>query len=266
MEKPLIDALGRTISIDLPAQRILSLVPSVTECLFDLGAGDRVVGRTDYCISPADRVSALPSVGGPKSVDLEAVARLEADLVLANAEENDRAQVEALIQTSLRVHVAFPRTIEDAARFLEDLGLLVRADLRAAAISAKLRAVTADPARPRVSTACLIWKEPLMTVNAATLSSALLEAGGAHNVFAELPDRYPEISPADLAAAQPRLLLLPTEPYEFTASDAREIGSFAPMATAVQVPGEWVTWYGSRMVEAIQGLRRLIDPFRATAG
>jgi ABC-type Fe3+-hydroxamate transport system substrate-binding protein len=258
----LIDALGRPVPTEPSAERILSLIPSVTECLFDLEVGQRVVGRTDYCISPADAVRGLPSVGGPKSVDPDAVARLAPDLVLANAEENDRRQVEALIEAGFRVHVALPRTLGDAARFLDDLGTLVRAEALSARLALELRQVAAGPPRPPVPTACLIWKGPFMTANADTLTSAILAAGGARNVFAELPNRYPEITQAELAGARPRLVLLPTEPYEFTESDAGEIEALVPGATTAVVQGEWVTWYGSRMVEAIEGLRRLIDPFR----
>jgi ABC-type Fe3+-hydroxamate transport system substrate-binding protein len=258
----LLDALGRSVPIEPSANRILSLVPSVTECLFDLEVGRRVVGRTDYCISPAHAVPGLPSVGGPKSVDPDAVARLAPDLVLANAEENDRRQVEALIAAGHRVHVALPRTLEDAARFLDDLGTLVRDEAVAARLALELRQVAARPPDPPAPTACLIWKDPLMTANADTLTSAILAAGGARNVFADLPHRYSEITPTELARARPRLILLPTEPYEFTESDARKIEALVPGATTTVVQGEWVTWYGSRMVEAIEGLRRLIDPFR----
>jgi iron complex transport system substrate-binding protein len=258
----LIDALGRRIPLDPEPRRILSLVPSVTECLFDLGVGRRVVGRTAFCISPPEQVGAVAAVGGPKTVDQEAAARLRPDLVLANAEENDRKQVEALIARGLRVHVAFPRTIEQAARFLEDLGELVRVGSAADRLAGELRAVAACGPGTRTPAACLVWKNPYITVNSDTLTSALLETAGAENVFAGLPVRYPAVSASELAAARPRIVLLPSEPYPFGGKDADELQRQVPGAAPVLVQGEWLTWYGSRMPEAIESLRRLVGRHR----
>jgi len=258
----LVDALGRTVALAPAPRRVLSLVPSVTECLFDLGAGDRVVGRTDYCIAPADRVASIPSVGGPKTVAVEAVLALAPDLVLANAEENDREQVEALIGRGLRVHVAFPRTLEETARFLEDLGDLVGAGWAARACARRLLAEAEKTPAWRVPAACLIWKGPYRTAAADTLTSAILTAAGARNVFRGGAGRYPEVTLVDLAAARPRVVLLPSEPYPFAAADAQQVEQAVPGAAAILCPGEWVTWYGCRVAEAVGDLRRLLAPYR----
>lgn len=254
------DALGRSIPAAVSPRRILSLVPSVTECLFDVGAGARVAGRTDFCISPP-AAGVLPSVGGPKTVDLARALALRPDLVLANAEENERGQVEALIGAGLRVHVAFPRTMADAAAFLRDLGHLIGESQTLERLARDLERMEPPP-EPRVPVACLIWRAPYMTASGDTLTSALLEAAGAENVFAGRPERYPSVTGEDLAASGARLVLLPSEPYEFTEADVREVERLAPGSTALRIPGEWVTWYGSRMVEAIEGLRRTLGPFR----
>ncbi|MEW6488339.1 MAG: TIGR04282 family arsenosugar biosynthesis glycosyltransferase [Thermodesulfobacteriota bacterium] len=257
-----VDALGREVPLAPLPRRILSLVPSVTECLFDLGAGERVVGRTDYCIAPAGRVESLPSVGGPKTVDVAAAAALAPDLVLANAEENDRAQVEALAARGVRVHVAFPRTLGEAARFLEDLGLLLGAREAAGACARRLRAEAARAAVAPVPVACLIWKGPYLTASDATFTSAVLAAAGGANVFGDREGRYPAVTLAELAAARPRVVLLPSEPYDFGARDVREVEAAVPGAAALLCPGEWVTWYGCRVAEAVRDLRRLLDPYR----
>ena len=118
-----LDAIGREVPASPQPQRIVSLVPSETKALFDLGLGDRLVGCTDYCISPAAGVKNLFHVGGPENV-----LKIRPDLILANQEENDREQVETLIQCNLRLHLDFPTTVEDAARFLEDLGVLTGAE------------------------------------------------------------------------------------------------------------------------------------------
>ncbi|MDW7712533.1 MAG: helical backbone metal receptor, partial [Deferrisomatales bacterium] len=264
-DRVLPDALGRPVPLGPIPRRILSLVPSVTECLFDLGAGARVVGRTAYCISPAEEVGRLPSVGGPKTVDPTAAAALAPDLVLANAEENDRGQVEALAALGLRVHVAFPRTLGDAARFLEDLGVLLGEEGRAHGCAARLREAAARVPGPPVRAACLVWKDPYLTASSDTLTAALLAASGAENAVGGLPGRYPEISGGDLAGCRPRVVLLPSEPYPFGGADAREVEQAVPGATALLCPGEWLTWYGCRIPEALAGLRRLLDPFRGSA-
>jgi ABC-type Fe3+-hydroxamate transport system substrate-binding protein len=259
----LTDALGREVPLAPPPRRILSLVPSVTEALFDLGAGERVVGRTDYCIAPEGRVERLPSVGGPKTVDVAAAAALAPDLVLANAEENDRAQVEALAARGLRVHVAFPRTLGEAAGFLEDLGLLLGSEEAAGACARRLRAEDARAPVAPVPVTCLIWKEPYLTASGATFTSAVLAAAGGVNVFGDREGRYPAVTLEALAAARPRVVLLPSEPYEFGARDVGEVEAAVPGAAALLCPGEWVTWYGCRVAEAVRELRRLLDPYRA---
>jgi len=258
------DDLGREVALDPVPRRIVSLVPSVTECLFDLRAGARVVGRTAYCIAPADQVRDLPSVGGPKTVDPTAVAALAPDLVLANAEENDRDQVEALVARGLRVHVAFPRTLEGAARFLEGLGLLLCLDVRASGAAAELRAAAGTVPAPPVRAACLIWKGPYRAAGGDTLTSALLAAAGGENVLAEAPGRYPEIDLAALAADRPGVVLLPSEPYPFGERDRREVERAVPGAVALRCPGEWLTWYGCRMAAAVEDLRRLLAPHRSS--
>lgn len=257
----IVDALGRRVPLDPVPRRIVSLVPSVTECLFDAGLGGRVVGRTDYCVSPAEAV-AVASVGGPKSVDVGHLLALEPDLVLANAEENDRGQVEALVAAGLRVHVAFPRTLPRATAFLRDLGRLAAAPEPLEGMARALEALGPAP-EPAVPCACLIWKAPYMTASGDTLTSALVEAAGGRNVFASRAERYPVLEGAELGASGARVVLLPTEPYAFDEADAREVERLAPGAAALSIPGEWVTWYGSRMVEAVNGLRRALSPFRS---
>ncbi len=244
-----------------PARRIVSLVPSVTECLFDLGVGDRVVGRTDYCVSPPEAL-AVPTVGGPKTVDPGRVDHLDPDLVLANREENDRSQVEALSRPGRRVHVAFPRTVAEVAAFLEELGPLVGRTLEARAEAERLRRALGQVPEPAVPVVCLVWKNPYLTVTGDTLTSSLVEAAGGANRFADRTGRYPPVTASEIAAVRPRVVLLPTDPYPFTAADAGELEAAVPGCRVVVVQGEWLTWYGCRVPEALAGLRRVLAPFR----
>lgn len=258
----LLDDLGRPVALAPRPERVVSLVPSVTECLFDAGLGTRVVGRTRFCISPPE-VSSVASVGGPKTFDPSRVRALSPDLVLANAEENDRARVEELARAGLRVHVAFPTTVPQVAALLRQLGLLFGHVPPFERFASQLERAARPGAPPKVRCACLIWKKPYMTASGDTLTSALLEAAGGENVFAAGGEnRYPVVPLETLARAAPRVVLLPSEPYAFGEDDARELEEALPGTTALCLPGEWVTWYGSRTAAAVVELRRLLDRYR----
>jgi ABC-type Fe3+-hydroxamate transport system substrate-binding protein len=257
----ILDDLGRRVPLDPPPSRILSLVPSVTELLFDLGAGPLTVGRTEYCISPGQACS-LPSVGGPKTIRLERVGELRPDLVLANAEENRREQVEELIARGYRVHVAFPRTLRQAAAFLRALGRLLRLEAEVEAASRELEEALSGASGPSLRCACLVWKDPYIGASGDTLVSAVLEAAGAENVLAGAGERYPRVTTFELAGARPEVLLLPSEPYPFGPEDAAELAELLPEARSLLIPGEWVTWYGSRMAAAVRSLREVLDAYR----
>ncbi len=251
------DDLGRAIPLSPLPRRMISLIPSVTECLFDLGAGDRVMGRTDYCISP-DAVRRLESVGGPKSLDVEKIISLKPDLIWADAEENSREEVEQLIEAGLRVFVALPRTIGDVAAFISRTSKLCGAREKGDQALAELDRLGPPPTLGRTRAVCLIWKDPFMSASKNTLLSSLMELSGLSNIIDSADVNYPEISPGELAALEPEVVLLPSEPYLFTAQEAEEIGNLLPQAEIIHIPGEWVTWYGLRTPERVKELRRIL--------
>ncbi len=241
-------------------RRIVSLVPSVTEWLFAIGAGDAVVGVTDYCIHPAEGVKAKKRVGGTKTPHLEEIAALDPDLVLANREENRKRDVEELRGMGLRVLVTYPRTVSEALDELEEIaritGCLEAAQPRAAAIrDAWGRArLPKRNARPRVI--ALVWKNPYMTVSGDTFAHDMIVQSGGVNPFAASSKRYPRVSETDLATARPEVILLPTEPYRFTEHDRSELLSLncpaAKHGCIHVVEGELLTWYGPRMARAFE--------------
>jgi ABC-type Fe3+-hydroxamate transport system substrate-binding protein len=271
-------------------QRIVSLVPSLTETCFDVGLGDRVVGVTDWCVHPADEVARLPKVGGTKDADVDAIAALAPDLVIANHEENTRRVVEALEARGLRVWLTYPRTLADGARVLHELAALSPDRERARRVafateralglleepstpagSARSTGSTGHPSgagheparRPRVF--CPIWRDPWMAVGGDTYASDLIERCGGTNVFASTGDRrYPIVSLDDVVAAAPDVVLLPDEPYAFGEIDAAEIRALDVPAAAEGrvhlIDGTWVSWYGSRIAKAVGGLRPLLEP------
>lgn len=240
------DDLGRPVPLDPQPGRIISLVPSVTEMLFDLGAGEKVVGRTDFCISPPGGVNTLPSVGGPKSLALDRITSLKPDLVFADAEENTREEVEALIQAGIRVFVALPRTLPDVSSFLFRAGKLLRAEGPMNAAVSDIRELEGKKPTAAVPALCLVWRDPWIAVTDGTLPGALMEAAGFICLAKTGAERYPRLTAGQIDAYNPRVILLPSEPYPFGEGDAGEIGKLFPGASAVTFPGEWVTWYGAR--------------------
>ncbi|MDD9828616.1 MAG: helical backbone metal receptor [Deltaproteobacteria bacterium] len=256
-----------------PARRIVSLVPSVTEMLFALELGPRVVGVTEWCVHPAAGVAPLPKLGGTKTPDLDALRALSPDLVIANQEENRRRDIEALA-AELRVWLTYPRTVkEGAALFAAVAGLgaspavrrRVLAPVRAAL--ARAQSARAQPARPApVRVFCPIWKNPWMSVGADTYAGDLLALCGGRNIFGAPggPEgrRYPLVSQAQIVAAAPEVVLLPSEPYAFGPGDAAELRELPiPAARSGRIhliDGTLVSWYGPRIGRSIETLCALL--------
>jgi ABC-type Fe3+-hydroxamate transport system substrate-binding protein len=261
-----VDSLGRELRLTGAPRRIVSLVPSITETLFALGLGPAVAGVTDFCVHPAGEVQHVPKVGGTKNPRLEAVLRLEPDLVIANREENRRRDVERLEAAGAPVFVTYARDVETAIREIEVLGELGERGREARAIAVSVREAlrAAREARP-VPAPCvvaLIWRRPYMAVGADTFAHALLVECGGENPFAERERRYPRIDEGALSAAAPDVILLPTEPYAFGEADRQDLlaldCSAARSGRIHVIEGELLTWYGPRMARALPTLSRLL--------
>jgi len=250
-----------------PPRRIVSLVPSLTESLFALGLGERVVGVTEWCVHPAAGVAALPKLGGTKNPDVAAIAALAPDLVIANQEENRRRDVERLEAAGIHVWVTYPRTVAEGAAVLAELAELgASAEARERVVAPLFAAVAAaEQARPAagVPVFCPIWREPWMTVGGDTYAHDLLSLCGGRNVFAARGDRrYPRVTLDDVVAAAPEVVLLPDEPYAFGAEDVVELRRLPiPAARSGRlhvIDGTWVSWYGSRIERALRAIRSLL--------
>jgi ABC-type Fe3+-hydroxamate transport system substrate-binding protein len=231
--------------------RVVSLVPSLTDTLFALGAGGDVVGITDFCIFPPGLE--LPRLGGTKNPRVEAIRALRPDLVYMNTEENLRRHADAIAEFA-RVHVSEPKTVGDVASLIEDLGALHARRERAGELVADLHAELAamPPGRP-FTFACPIWKDPWMWCGGDTYVSRLVECAGGTNVLADRT-RYPQASLEDVLALKPDLVFLPDEPYLFTEADARAVGA----KTVGPFPGHLFTWHGSRTIQGLRFLRSAV--------
>lgn len=240
--------------------RIVSLVPSLTETCFAFGLGAHLVGRTDFCISPPGLVAAVPSMGGPKTVDADALRAARPTHVLISPEENAREILPLIADVGAEAVVFHPLGPRDNHALYERLGGLFDRAAAAVAHSTRLDAALDAAERLRAETPelrvlPLVWKDPWVTVGAATYVAAMFAAVGLIAVPPG-PELYPRI--ADLAAAAAAVdWTLPTsEPYPFDESHLETIAAAAGSDRVALVTGESVAWYGSR---AIAGLRDLAD-------
>lgn len=255
------DALDRRVVVPGRPQRIVSLVPSQTELLADLGLEDEVLGLTRFCVYPDGWKARKAIVGGTKSVNLDRVAALAPDLILANKEENERDQIEALAALA-PVYVTDVATVQDGLAMIRAVGTLTghvaRADTLADEIDAGF-AVLGQPTPVRV--AYLIWREPWMAAGGDTYISDVLRRAGLLNVFADRT-RYPEVSLQAIRDAGAKAVLLSSEPYPFQERHLAEVQDGSGVPTLL-INGEVCSWYGSRMRFAPAYLadfrRRLLD-------
>jgi iron complex transport system substrate-binding protein len=245
--------------------RIVSLCPSLTELVFDLGRGADLVGRTKFCVHPAGGVAAVEKVGGTKNPKVERIIELRPDLVLLNEEENRREDADALRSAGVACHTSLPRTAQDTAAMVRSIGTAIgrtrEAEEIAAAIEAGAERVRrAAAGRPPVRYAYLIWRRPWMTVSDDTFIAALLALPGGINVFGAAPDRYPEITAEQLAAAAPDRVLLSSEPFPFRDAHAGELAAACglPPAAFRLVDGELLSWHGSRTIAGIDYAERVL--------
>lgn len=281
------DALGREVRLDRAPARVVSLVPSETESVVELAGLERLVGRTEFCEEPAGRVESVPTVGGTKKYDVEAVIALRPDLVLANQEENGRRDVERLIAAGVPVHVSFPCSVAASLEYLRTLVTLLGLGERGRErVEAMARTIGSPPAEALLPVFVPIWRDPWMTFDGRTYASDLLARAGAANVFAdrarrfplaadlggaeaaepgERDTRYPRIAPAEIARRGPRLVLLPDEPYAFGPEHGAELRAAGVDAEAALVRGKDLFWYGVRTPGALERVRarlRQLDPGR----
>ncbi|KAA9332354.1 ABC transporter substrate-binding protein [Hymenobacter busanensis] len=241
------DQIGRRVAVPFPPQRIVSLVPSQTELLFDLGLGERVVGVTKFCIHPAEAREKAAVVGGTKNFHFDKIAALKPDLIIGNKEENYQDGIEQLA-AQYPVWMSDIFTLDDALDMMRRVGLITGTKANAEALAAEIAASfgqLAPPAEP-LSAAYFIWRQPYMVAATGTFIDDVMQRAGFRNAFAGR-SRYPEIGADELAAAAPQVVLLSSEPYPFGAKHVAEFQAICPQAVVCVVDGELFSWYGSRL-------------------
>ncbi|WP_029295267.1 ABC transporter substrate-binding protein [Chryseobacterium hispalense] len=241
--------------------KVVSLVPSITEALFDLGLTENeVIGRTKFCIHPSEKVKNVSIIGGTKNINIEKIKALRPDLILANKEENVKEQVEALMN-DCKVSVTNVETIEDNYYLLKTLGRLFNKEEKAQCFNLKIYDVLNEAkVNSRVNVAYLIWKNPYMTIGSDTFIHKILGEIGFDNIFNDRK-RYPEITVEDLANAE--IIMLSSEPFPFKEKHIEELKAFYPDKKIMIVDGEAFSWYGTHIAKCGNYFKELIAEVEA---
>lgn len=239
--------------------KVISLVPSITEALFDLGLTENeIIGRTKFCIHPSEKVKHVEVIGGTKNLNLEKIKSLNPDLILANKEENVKEQVETLMK-DFKVIVYNTETIEDNYYLVKNLGLLFDKVERAQIFNLKIYEVLNQAKiHSTIKAAYLIWKNPYMTVGSDTFIHNILYEIGFENIF-KTQTRYPVIEVEDLADAD--VIMLSSEPFPFKEKHIAELKEFYPEKKIMIVNGEAFSWYGTHIAKCENYFKELISEF-----
>ena len=250
------DHLDRAVSYTFPPKRIISLCPAITETLFALGLKEEIVGRTQYCIFPANEVASVPTVGGTKQIQLEKIQELQPDLIICEKEENTKEMVEQLA-AHFPVYVAQVECVDDAYRMIRDVGAVVNRLHEANTLEAQI--AQAFRALPKYTgrVAYMMWRKPYMVVGVPTYIDSVLTTLGFTNPFTQREGRYPTVTVDDLQQAQLDYLLLSSEPFPFSEKHVKELAVHLPNTRIVLVDGE-MFWYGPRMRQAAQYFQQFL--------
>ena len=245
------DQLNRTLIFKNYPKRIISLVPSQTELLYDLGLRDEMVGITKFCIHPEEWLNSKTRIGGTKNLNLKIIHSLKPDLIIANKEENEESQINTLMK-DFSVWISDIRTLEDALVMIEEISCIVNKKKKGADLINKIILKFENLKAKKIkliSCAYLIWKNPIMTIGHDTFISEMIQYAGFENIFSG-KERYPQVTINDLKNVNPDVVFLSSEPYPFKEKDVSEFTKLLPLSDVFLVDGEMFSWYGSRLIKA----------------
>ncbi len=256
------DQCGRFVNLPDTPKRIVSLVPSQTELLFDLGLSDEVVGITKFCIHPEEWYRTKTRVGGTKDCMISRIDQLQPDLIIANKEENVKEQIDTLSE-KWPVWVSDINNLEQALDMILQIGRLTgksqQADKLYSQIQHSFQSLITTAIRPR--TAYLIWKDPYMTIGGDTFIHSMLDLAGFTNIFKQ-KNRYPETHPEELRSLGCEVLLISSEPYPFREKHIEELQAQLPGTQMLLADGEMFSWYGSRLLKVPAYFQKLREKIK----
>ena len=252
-----IDQMGNKMELAHKPERIVSLVPSQTELLFDLGLEQEIVGITKFCIHPFESCREKTRVGGTKKFNFDLIDRLKPDLIIGNKEENYREGVEKL-QRKYPVWMSDVSSLKEAFDMMEELGEVLGKKKEARELRREIRRrFLSFSATKHATVLYLIWKEPYMTVGVDTFIHDMLLQCGLKNIVAAT--RYPSISIDEIRSLAPEIVLLSSEPFPFSEKHVGELQKAIPDIDIALVDGEMFSWYGSRLKYAPAYFRKIHD-------
>ncbi len=230
------------------SNRIISLVPSQTELLWDLGLREEIIGITKFCIHPTELFNKATRVGGTKNLNIDLIRQLKPDLIIANKEENEKSQIE-ILQMEFNVHVTEIYTLDNSYKMIIEVGALVGKSENAKSLVGNIKSEFSN--LPTIinpkEVLYLIWKDPFMAAGKNTIISDLLIKAGFENILSTT--RYPELSLKQIEDLKPDIIFLSSEPFPFSEKHFKEFDSIIDSKLMI-VDGEMFSWYGSRLLKA----------------
>ena len=251
------DQLNNTIELKSYPKRIISVVPSQSELLWDLGLREELVGITKFCVHPPQMFQSIDRVGGTKTLNIEKIRALKPDLIIGNKEENEQSQILEL-QKEFTVWMSDICTLDDSLWMIEKVGELVNRVEEANAIKENIQSSFLNVEKLNKSMLYFIWREPYMAAGKATFIGDMLKRIGLENRIEDNSGRYPNLNLEDIKLLNPELIFLSSEPYPFKEIHIKELQSILPNTKIVLVDGELFSWYGSRLQKSVTYFNELI--------
>lgn len=257
--------MKRKVEIISPPKRIVSLVPSQTELLYELGLDEEIVGQTKFCIHPHQKHLTKPKVGGTKNVNIEKILTLEPDLIIGNKEENDKSSIEQLMN-HFPVWMSDIQTLDDALEMIRMLGDIVGKEIQSASLVREIKvgfeALNQFEKKNRI--AYFIWRNPWMVAGYDTFINQMINKMGGINVFENEMSRYPQVSNEQIVFSAPDIIFLSSEPYPFKEKHIAELQILCKGCKIILVDGEMFSWYGSRLRNSASYFNSLINQLQTT--
>ncbi len=252
------DQLNRDIELTDFPKRIISLVPSQTELLFDLGLEEEVIGITKFCIHPSQWFKLKKRIGGTKKIDIELVRNLNPDLIIANKEENTKEQIEQLFAIA-PVWISDINCLLGAYDMIEKIGAVTKRVETAKKINQEIQQSFQHLSKLKMpkNVCYLIWQSPYMTVGGDTFINDVLQTCGLKNVSSNC-NRYPIITIDEITEANPEMIFLSSEPYPFKVKHIDTLQQQLPNTNIQLVDGEMFSWYGSRLLKSVNYFNTLL--------
>ncbi|QSE99293.1 ABC transporter substrate-binding protein [Fulvivirga lutea] len=253
--------MGSEVIIPHSPMRVISLVPSQTELLFDLGLEDKIAGLTKFCIHPADSVKSKPIIGGTKNFRFDKIDEIQPDLIIGNKEENYESGINQL-KKKYPVWMSDIYDLNDSLNMITSIGTIFRVEDKANRLVNSIRTSFDQlPEFKKLTCLYFIWNKPKMVVGKDTFINKMLQKSGFENLIS--PSRYPELSLEELENLQPQVVLLSSEPFPFKKKHLEEFEELFPKSKILIVDGELFSWYGSRLLKTadyFKQLRAKLDP------